>query len=226
MIEGLLSILERFSIHPNDISLYEMAFTHASYTNEHPECPSYDRLEFLGDAVLDMVMAEELYRRYPDKNSGEMSKARSVLIEGKTLTDFSENRFGFAPLVRYSVGEQGNTRFHQRIDEDIFEAFIGACYLDQGFGFVRRLLIDIYDPLLKDIQARIDEADPKTRLQELLQSNIEYVLVHQANLNSPDVSYRVNAEVQGTILGTGTGHNTKEAEINAAKDALSKRVGK
>lgn len=226
MIEGLLSALERFSIHPNDISLYEMAFTHASYTNEHPECHSYDRLEFLGDAVLDMVMAEELYRRFPEKNSGEMSKARAVLIEGKTLTDFSENRFGFAPLVRYSIGEKSNTRFHQHIDEDIFESFIGACYLDQGFDFVRRLLLDIYEPLFKDLQARVDESDPKTRLQELVHSNIDYVLAHQANLNSPDVCYRVNAQIQGTILGTGIGHNIKEAEINAAKDALSKRVGK
>ncbi len=225
MIDGLSSVLKQFSIEPHDISLYETAFTHASYTNEHPECPSYDRLEFLGDAILDMVIAEELYRRYPEMDSGAMSKARSVLIEGKTLTQFSEERFGFAPLVRYSVGERGNTRFHRHIDEDIFEAFVGACYLDQGFAFVRRLLIDVYAPLLPDLLRRMEESDPKTRLQELLQSNIEYILVEQSNLNSPDVSYRVNAQIQGTVLGTGVGHNTKEAEMNAARDALSKRVG-
>ena len=118
MIEGLDALLGRFGIVPKDISLYEMAFTHASYTNEHPNSPSYDRLEFLGDAVLDLVIASYAYKNYPTLNSGQLSKVRALLVEGKTLTDFSENRFGFASLVRYSVGEKGNTRFHKHINED------------------------------------------------------------------------------------------------------------
>ncbi len=226
MIEGLSEVLSRFGIHPRDIALYEMAFTHASYTNEHKECPSYDRLEFLGDAVLDMVISSMLYKRFPDSNSGQLSKMCSLLVEGKTLASFSEERFGFAGLVRYSVGEKGNTRFHKHINEDIFEAFVGAVYLDQGFDFVQRLVLDIYDPILDDLLRELDASDPKSRLQEILASNIDYVLVEQKDLNSPDVSYVVEARVQGTVLGTGRGHNIKEAETMAAKDALAKRVGK
>ena len=225
MIPGLKAVLDRFSIVSKDISLYEMAFTHASYTNEHHECPSYDRLEFLGDAILDMVISSYVYRHFPDLNSGQMSKTRAVLVEGKTLTDFSENRFGFANLVRYSVGERGNTRFHKHINEDIFESFLGAVYLDQGFDFVQRLILDIYVPLMPDLLKEVQNADPKTSLQEILASNIDYVCIEQKNLNSPDVSYVVEARVKGTVLGVGKGHNLKEAEMNAAKDALAKRVG-
>lgn len=224
MIEGLLEVLGRFHIVPNDVRLYEMAFTHASYTNEHPDCPSYDRLEFLGDAILDMVTAAMIYERFPSLDSGRMSKLRALLIEGKTLTAFSEERFGFAALVRYSVGEKGNTRFHKHIDEDIFEAFIGAVYLDQGFEFAKRILTDIYTPLLPDLEQKLSEADPKGRLQALI-NDVRYVLVRQKNVNSPDVSYVVEARVNDTVLGVGTGHNTKEAEENAARDALAKRVG-
>lgn len=226
MIEGLQEILARFGIQTKDIALYEMAFTHASYSNEHKECPSYDRLEFLGDAVLDMVISSTLYRRFPQCNSGQLSKMCALLVEGKTLTSFSEKRFGFANLVRYSVGEKGNTRFHKHINEDIFEAFVGAVYLDQGFPFVERLLLDIYDPILPDLLKDLKDSDPKTRLQEILSSNIDYVCVEQTGLNSPDVCYVVEARVQGTVLGIGRGHNTKEAEMMAARDALAKRVGK
>lgn len=225
MIEGLDALLGRFGIVPKAISLYEMAFTHASYTNEHPNSPSYDRLEFLGDAVLDLVIASYAYKNFPTLNSGQLSKVRALLVEGKTLTDFSENRFGFASLVRYSVGEKGNTRFHKHINEDIFEAFIGAVYLDQGFAFAERLLLDIYVPVIPDLLKELDNSDPKSRLQEILISNIDYVCVDQKNLNSPDVCYVVEARVKGTVLGVGKGHNIKEAEMASARDALSKRVG-
>lgn len=225
MIEGLKEVLEGFHIVPKDIALYEMAFTHASYTNEHPDSPSYDRLEFLGDAILDMVISSYVYRHFPTLNSGQMSKVRAILIEGKTLTDFSENRFGLATLVRYSVGEKGNTRFHRHIDEDIFESFLGAVYLDQGFQFVERLILDIYVPVLPSLLKELELSDPKGRLQEILLSNVDYVCVEQKNLNSPDVSYIVEARLKGTVLGVGKGHNLKEAESNAAKDALAKRVG-
>lgn len=219
------AVLAKFGIVPNDYALYDAAFTHASYHNEHPECPDYDRLEFLGDSILDMVIADLLFYFYPQCNSGDLSKMRATLVEGKTLTDFSENRFGLASLVRYSVGEKNNTKFHHHINEDIFEAFIAATYLDQGYVFTRKLLVNIYSPLLPLAYEKAQKADSKSRLQEALHSNIDYVKVSESNLNSDDVSYVVEARVSGTVLGTGKGHNLKEAEVNAAWDALSRKVG-
>lgn len=226
MIKGLQEVLDQFAIKPKDISLYEKAFTHASYTNEHASCESYDRLEFLGDSILDMVVAQMVFERYPDENSGMLSKMRACLVEGKTLTEFSENRFGFDKLVRYSVGEMNNVRFHKHIDEDIFEAFVGACYLDQGFDFVKKMLDQIYEPLLDGLKEKALYMDGKTRLQELLNANINYVQVRATNLNTENVCYVVEARLGEIVLGVGQGHNLKEAQVNAANDALSKKVGK
>ena len=226
MIEGLEKVLNRFSIVPKNIALYEQAFTHASYTNEHTDSPSYDRLEFLGDSILDMVVGDMVYQKDPKANSGLLSKRRAALVEGKTLTYFSEELFGFSSLVRYSEGEKNNTRFHKHIDEDVFESFIAAVYLDQGYDFVRKLLIDIYTPLLDEAAQLSKDRDFKSQLQELLKgANITYVVTKEENLLSSDVCFTVEARLGDVVLGVGKGHNTKEAETAAAKDALSKKVG-
>ena len=226
MLKGLDVVLKTFAIVPHNISLYEEAFTHASYTNEHPQEKDYDRLEFLGDSILDMVIADMLYAFYPDANSGVLTKMRAVLVEGKTLTDFSENRFGFSSLVRYSVGEKANGKFHTHIDEDVFEAFIGACYLDQGYLATRKILSDIYTPLLSKAKAYAEKADSKSLLQEYLGGvTIDYVTVSILNQNTDNVRFIVEARLGTAVLGRGEGHNSKEAETNAAFDALQKKVG-
>lgn len=226
MIEGLDLIFERFHILPHDVSLYEQAFTHASYSNEHKDCPSYDRLEFLGDSLLDMIVGDMVYKANPEANSGVLSRMRAALVEGRTLTHFSEEVFGFASLVRYSQGEKDNTKFHKHIDEDVFESFIGAVYLDQGYEFVRKLLIEIYIPLLDHAMDVSIKRDSKSRLQEMLNGAvIQYKVIKQENLNSDDVCFTVEARCGDVSLGIGKGHNTKEAEINAASDAISKKVG-
>lgn len=227
MIEGLDKVFARFSIVPHDLSLYEQAFTHASYTNEHKGCPDYDRLEFLGDSLLDMIVGDMVYKANPESNSGALSKMRSALVEGKTLSHFSEDVFGFASLVRYSQGEKGNAKFHKHIDEDVFESFIGAVYLDQGYDFVRKILIEIYTPLLDEAMNVSLSRDSKSRLQEMLGGvKIDYVVIKQENPNSENVCFIVEARYGDVSLGVGKGHNTKEAEINAASDAIKKKVGK
>ena len=146
MIEGLDALLWHLASSRRTSPSTRWPLRTPPYTNEHPNSPSYDRLEFLGDAVLDLVIASYAYKKLSDAQFRPAFQGPGPLVEGKTLTDFSENRFGFAGLVRYSVGEKGNTRFHKHINEDIFEAFIGAVYLDQGFAFAERLLLDIYVP--------------------------------------------------------------------------------
>lgn len=226
MIDALKDVFHRFGIQPKNISLYEMAFTHASYTNEHRECPSYDRLEFLGDSILDMIVGDFVYQAYPEFNSGNLSKVRAVLVEGKTLTKFSEDVYGFAELVRYSVGEKDNVKNHRHIDEDVFESFIGAVYLDQGYFFVRDLLHQIYQPLLNEAMATALRGDAKSRLQEkVAPASLTYVVVSQERAGTEEVCFTVEARVGSAVLGVGKGHNTKEAEVNSAMDALSKMVG-
>jgi ribonuclease III len=226
MIDGLDKVFERFHIIPNDISLYEQAFTHASYSNEHKECLSYDRLEFLGDSLLDMIVGDMLYKANPTANSGVLSRMRAALVEGRTLTHFSEDVFGFSSLVRYSQGEKDNTKFHKHIDEDVFESFIAAVYLDQGYSFVRQLILDIFTPLMDEAMSISIKRDSKSRLQELLKGAvIQYVVIKQENLLSENVCFTVEARYGDMSLGIGKGHNIKEAEINAASDAISKKVG-
>lgn len=225
-MSSIESVLNLFDIVPKDISLYEQAFTHASYTNEHPSCENYDRLEFLGDSILDMVIADMVFNKFPDYKSGNLSKIRSVLVGGSSLTRLSEEIYHLDLLVRYSVGEKNNTRFHHHINEDVFEAFIAAIYLDQGYNKVKEVLYTIFYPLLDEVDKDLDLYDPKTTLQEAVATNIDYEVVKKENLNSEDVSYTVEARLNGMTLGVGTGHNIQEAQKLAAKDALLKKVGK
>lgn len=225
-MKGLIETLNEFHIVPQDISLYEMAFTHPSFTNEHNNCPSYDRLEFLGDSLLDMIVGDMVYHHFPQSNSGTLSKARSALVDGKTLSRLSESIFGFADLVRYSKGEARNINHHTHVNEDVFESFIGAVYLDQGYDFVRKLVTEIFESLLPMALEVSQVRDTKSRLQEYMNGmNIEYVVVSSKNINTDDVLYVVEARIGGDVLGIGQGHNKKEAEIAAARDALSKKVG-
>ena len=221
----LIEELNRLNIEYNDLSLYKMAFTHASYTNEHPECLSYDRLEFLGDSVLSFFTSELLFDKYKDYPSGKLSKMRIILVEGKTLTYLCEEVLKIDSLVLYSVGEKDNTRFHHHINEDVFESFVAAIYLDKGYEYTKEFLLKIYTPLLDTLEEQVLIADSKSRLQELI-GNVKYVKVGEMNINTPNSTFIVEARYAAEVLGVGRGHNIKEAEINAAKDALDKKVGK
>lgn len=225
MEKELENLFLEFDIRPNHPELFRQAFTHASYHNEHPESEDYDRLEYLGDSILDMVIADFLFHEYPECNSGLLSKMRSVLVSGQMLTRLSEQKYGFSRLVRYSKGEKENVRFHKHIDEDVFEAFIGAVYIDQGYAKTREIIKEVFSPYLKSAYDEAFRVDAKGRLQELVKDKIDYVKIGETNLNTDDVSYIVEARYGDTVLGIGKGHNLKEAQINAAMDALSKKVG-
>ncbi len=228
MIQTTLEqVFQRFRIVPNDVSLYREALTHASYTNEHKDCPCYDRLEFLGDSLLDRIVGDRVYHHFPTAPSGTLSKARSALVEGKTLTALSEDVYGLASLVRYSEGEKDNTRFHTHIDEDVFESFVAAVYLDQGYDFVRKRVIEIFSPLLPKAIGLVNQRDAKSRLQEARGGEvIQYIVVSKKNIeDANNCHFIVEARCHDLVLGCGEGHNTKEAEVKAAQDALNKKAG-
>lgn len=220
----LEELIRSLGIVPKDMSLFEMAFTHASYSNEHREARDYDRLEFLGDGVLDLIVGDLLYKEHPDYNSGKLSKNRSQIVEGKNLSDLAI-KLGFAPYVRFSQGEKKNAAFHGHIFEDVFESFIGAVYLERGYDYVYKLISVLMDEYVKGIKLA-GSIDWKSKLQEEIQaefkSGVTYEIVNQEIKNGSTVFTAV-CKVDGVILGTGIGHNKKQAETEAAKEALLSR---
>lgn len=217
----IVDLLNSLNITTNNIDLYIEAFTHPSYTNENVG-KNYQRLEFLGDEVSKMIISEYVYKNYREANEGELSKTRSYLDRGTTQI-FLAKKYHFDKYVRYSKGEAQNVSNHDKILEDVFEAFIGAVYLDRGYEYTSLLLLSLYDDILINAfeKANEDISDPKSKLQELLKSStLKYVITKQRNNQIESDYFVVQAQIDGTPLGTGKGKNHKEAEKNAALDAL------
>lgn len=208
----------------NDPMLLVTALTHRSYVNEHKQSVKEhnERLEFLGDAVLELVSSDFLYRNY-DEPEGIMTAWRSALVRTESIGDAGEE-LGYEPLVRLSKGEKhGSERAHAVILADCFEAVIGAIYLDQGYDVAR-------DFIAKHILVKIDKIladgswrDPKSYLQELAQhadnSTPSYKVLQE---DGPDhnKTFTVGVFVGKQLKATGTGHSKQEAEGNAAAEAV------
>ena len=213
MLKDFHELLDELNIIPHDDRLYAQAFTHASYKNENPseDIDDYDRLEFIGDGVLDLVIADFVYNKFKDKRSGELSKCRSSLVRGATLASFSR-KMHFERYIRLSKGESKNP-IASRILEDCFEAFIGAYYLDNSSS------LDNYE--------EYETFDYKSRFQEMVQSSskseIKYVTIKESG-TAQAKRFEVAVTCDGVILGTGSGSSKKKAEQAAAKNALEKRV--
>ena len=136
-------ILKGFKIETSNRSLYKQAFTHSSYTNEKKtKTGHYERLEFIGDGVLDLVLADLVYKAYPKLDQGELSKLRIYFVNGVTLTQYAR-KYHFDEVLLLGKGQKTNGGSNDKILEDVFEAFLGAVYLDQGFNFVYNLLKEI-----------------------------------------------------------------------------------
>ncbi len=193
---------KRFNIKFKDESLLDEAFTQASYVNEHPgkNLKFYERIEFLGDAVYELVVSEYIYKRYPNLPQGRLTRLRAAMV----------NEHSFSSFARDSLLC------------DIFESFIGAVYLDQGMEPVVKFCHQVIFPKLDE--GWFDEFfDHKTELQELAQSNgpvdIEYHLLDE---NGPenDRRFKVSVTIDGVEKGIGLGHSKKNAEQGAAKKAI------
>lgn len=209
---------------PTRMSDYMEAFTHASYVGENSNSRSYDRWEFLGDGVLDLVVGDLLFKQYPTWPSGKMSKTRASIVEGKNLCDTAV-KLGFAPYVRFSTGEKKNAAYHGHIFEDVFESFIGVYYSQEGYAKVYDFIARTMDPYIKG-EELAGEKDWKSLLQEEIQkefkSGVQYQIVSETG-DAADKSFTAICMVDGVILGTGTGHNKKQAMTQAAKEALLSR---
>ena len=206
------------------MKLYEEAFTHSSYSNEHRDSSSYERLEFLGDGVLDLVVGDLVFRAHKKYTPGKLSKLRSSIVEGRNLTEIAI-KLGFAPYVKFSNGEKKNAQYHGHIFEDVFESFIGAMYLDLGYDYAYEFISKTMAEYVSGAEIA-GERDWKSDLLEEIQSEfktlVEFEIVKESGINT-DKTFEAVAKVNGVILGTGIGHNKKQAETQAAKEALLSR---
>lgn len=214
-----MQLLKGLNIKPKDISLYETAFTHTSYSNEHSNCESYERLEFLGDAVLELIISDYLYNE-KHLEEGTMTKMRSSYVCEEACATYS-NDLGFDKYIRLGSGENGAS---VTILADVFESFIGATYLDQGFDFTSELVLKV---ITKYINKGVDFLhDYKSELQELVQTVKKSVIYEVIDEKGPahDKVFTCQVKVDDIIMGVGTGTSKKSAEQQAAKVALSKQV--
>jgi len=205
--------------------LLKQAFTHSSYVNEHRRKPYEDneRLEFLGDAVLELTVSQYLYRKYPLMSEGELTKLRAAIVCEPSLVTFA-HALSFGKLVLLGKGEElTGGRERPALLADVFEAFVGALYLDQGMEVVNSFLTKVVFPKI-DEGAFSHVMDYKSQLQELVQRDAAGVIeyrIHQEKGPAHNKEFVSNVSLNGEILGTGVGRSKKEAEQKAAQEALT-----
>ena len=223
-------LLKQLEIEPKDLNLYLQALTHPSYNNEHhTDYGDYQRLEFFGDAVIQLVISKFIFVNYKDMDEGDMSLLRSNLVREESLAQAAK-MIDLGDYIQLGVGEdKSGGRKRLSLLCDVFEAFNAAIYLDLGieksFEIVNKMfrdLINIYG-MDKFLQLK----DSKTKLQELVQADKKRTLVYKlidekGPANQPVFDMVVTMD--DIILGHGKGHSKKVAEQNAAKDALDKMV--
>jgi ribonuclease III len=212
-----------FSFH--DETLLKQAFTHSSYVNEHRRKPYEDneRLEFLGDAVLELTISKYLFNKYPMMSEGELTKMRAAIVCEPALVDFA-NELSFGDLVLLGKGEEmTGGRERPALLADVFEAFIGAMYLDLGLDSVVNFLTTVVFPKINE-GAFSHVMDYKSQLQELVQRDgagqLEYKILQEKG-PAHNREFVSQVSLNGETLGTGTGKSKKEAEQKAAQYALA-----
>ena len=214
-----------------DPSLFQRALTHRSFCNEHDldAAQSYERLEFLGDAVLELTISDYLYRQFPDADEGQLTKARVSLVRRESLARVA-CRLGLGALLQMGRGaDDSGERNRDSVLAAVFEAVLAAVYLDQGFQAARDFISKHMAEELSEItRAGADGAprstdNPKGHLQELLQEQGRCAPCYrEAGRTGPDHNpvFAVEVIFEGKIIGAGQGRKKSEAEKAAAEDAL------
>ena len=215
-------LFKKLKIIPKDVKLYEVAFSHSSYANEHRAKKDYERLEFLGDAVLDLVVADYLYKNHDD-NEGEMTKVRASYVCENALYEYSLNLF-LNKYIKVGHGEElHGGKLKKAIVADIFESLMGAIYLDLGYATVKRVVLDIIVPYITNPDI-VFFSDYKSVLQEAVQTSKKSLYYELIEEDGPPHNkiFKMQVKVDGIIYGEGIGSSKKEAEQLAAKNALEK----
>ena len=208
--------------------LLMQAFVHRSYLNENPsfELEHNERLEFLGDAVMELIVTENLYKKHPEKAEGELTNFRSALVNYRLLSTIAKE-IGIENFIYLSHGEAKDTgRARQVILANALEALIGAVYLDQGMEPAKKFIEDF---VLTKLPAIINEQaylDPKSKLQELVQERLSITPIYKVISESgPDhaKNFVIGVYISDRLIGEGTGPSKQDSEVEAAKNALQKQ---
>lgn len=217
--------LKEHGFEPHDMKIYHEACTHSSWANEHHNVTDCnERLEFMGDAVLQIWSADALFHLIPKLDEGHMTTLRAQTVCENTLVRLNK-QLGWYEFLKLGVGEEksgGRTR--PSILADHFEACIGAIYLDLGYGAVDQILNEVMRPLIKAEKPE-DVTDYKTQLQEYVQTDnrrsLQYRLIEETGpSNAP--TFTMGVYLDGILMGSGTSTTKKKAEQKAAKQAYAK----
>lgn len=221
----LEAFLNKYKIKADNMDIILEALTHSSYANEH-QTTCYERLEFLGDAVLGILVAEFIYKNYPGLPEGKMTKLRATYVCEDANFKYAQE-LSIGEMIRLGHGEEmsgGRTR--TTVLNDAFEALLGAIYLTNGLDKVREVLSDVVFPHIgQDIVKPF--VDYKSRLQEYIQTETRSVLQYRLDdvVGPPhDRTFTMSVTLDGIRLGVGVGKSKKDAEQHAAQDALNKMV--
>lgn len=207
----------------SDPALEQLAFTHPSCDAAHGD---NQRLEFLGDAALDLIIADALYQRLPGQDEGVMDRARASLVNGRSLAAKAKE-LDLGALIQVSESQRKHhPEPSKSMREDALEALIGAIYLDGGLEAAREFVLRIFEERLESIEADSGQRNPKSRLQEWAQKHLEGIVPDYNLLGAegPDHKrrYTVSVSLEKKKIGQGEGSSIKSAEMAAAKNALEK----
>lgn len=213
-------LFDRLNIKPKNLELYTTAFSHSSYVNENHIKSDYERLEFLGDAVLELVASDYLYKT-KTINEGEMTKLRASYVCENACYEYSKD-LNLSKYIKVGHGEEiDGGRYKKVILADIFEALMGAIYLDLGFSTAKRVIDSIVIPYVEDPNI-LFFSDYKSALQEYAQTkqkSLEYEVVLEQG-PAHNKLFTTVVKIDGIIYGKGSAGSKKEAEQEAARDAL------
>ena len=224
MASEYLPLYRKFGILPKDDELYTLAFTHSSYNGmagtRHQD---YERLEFLGDAVVGMVVSELCYIYHPEMEQGKLSMLKSQFIRTSSEAAYCR-KLGLNEYIRVGASFAKDASKNESLLEDVFESFVGALYLDQGLDTCYRLVRSIFEEDVKSAKVDIT-VNPKSYLQECMQADkkesVTYRIVGERG-SGGDKIFVAAVYFEGAEIGRGSGKSKKAAETEAAADALAK----
>ncbi len=215
-------LFKTLNIRPRNMKYYKIAFQHSSYINENHLKNDYERLEFLGDAVLELAVSDYLFKNM-NSEEGEMTKIRASYVCENALYEYAK-QLNLSDYIKVGHGEEiDGGRFKKVILADIFEALMGAIYLDKGFDVAKTVVLNIITPYIED-PSIVFFSDYKSVLQEYIQTEQKSLSYEVLKEDGPahNRTFTIVVKVDNIIYGTGIALSKKEAEQEAAKDALTK----
>lgn len=225
MDSQIINTLDRFGIMPQDLGLYQIAFTHRSHLNESKDAPSSnERLEFLGDSILSFIISSFLFKKRLKDTEGDLTNLRAYIVKTDSLAKASK-LLGLGEFLILSKGEElSGGRKNPQLLANTYESLLGAIYLDLGIGTATKFVEDTLLPIFIEEVQKGAPKDSKSKLQELVQSKMQLSPKYKIlETSGPDHAkqFKVGVFINGKQIGEGMGSNKQQAEEEAAKEALS-----